>query len=940
MRTRILWLVLGCSGVVATVATAQSQVIVNVETSSKGAAIPTDFSGLGFERGTESSGNAHVSGYLFSPQNKQLVMLFQTLGIKNLRIGGGSVDDESIPGAGSDGFTGVDNLFQFAQVAGVHVIYSLRLLNPASSPIPNLQVTDAAVAQHIAQNFAAELASFAIGNEPDFHSYHTYCTKAGCTCNYPTGCTGTSSNLHVNDRAIYETVQVGSSLTAGTAFPSYLADWKNFANTITAGIPATAAKLSAPDTGAYSTLTDYNGASWTQLMADNLGSTGTLANVTQHVYVGGSPGTTTAQQAIDNMLSTQWLTGNAIATGPEGSSTYTPYPWLYTNNLEPAVADGVPYRLTESDDYLTGINGASNVFASALWALDYMHWWADHNAAGVNFHNKQWIYTDTIVPSPNPCVGTCGDYQTTPKGYGIKAFDLGGHGYVKNVTLMNPNRTNITAYASGGGQDLSLTLINKTHATTNDATTANVSVALQGLSAASVASMTLTDGSPGDPSLATATLGGATIANNQRWLGMWTPMKPTQDGQLSVTLPASTAMVLKIRAASAYQGPIQINQSGALQLFAVDNAGNVWTNSQQTADLPASSPQNWTGWNRMLPGIAAAGTPAVVRNLDNTLQIFVPTAGGDVFYNRQLTPDGTWGGWTDMGASSKGMTHLYAAANADSSLSVFGIGQNGDLWYASESAPEVGWSNWTDMTGQPIEPGYVIGQDLNGLLEVFGLDSQFGIWHNAQSDPVSWTGWSQLNPTQVHGSDTRSAKFGGNSGHQEGRLAVARDLDGRLELFVLGSDHHLLQNAQQSPGGPWGSWTRLDGPAVQPGFVVGQDATGRLTVFGGGGSPAAAIMDTVATHDNEGENNLSDGIWSATQQTPGGPYGHWNYLGGIGTLARLVVSNTADGRVQLFAINADHNVVSTWQTSPGDEAVWSEWKNFEGNGLALYYGQP
>jgi hypothetical protein len=41
-------------------------------------------------------------------------------------------------------------------------------------------------------------------------------------------------------------------------------------------------------------------------------------------------------------------------------------------------------------------------FASTLWALDYMHWWATSKAAGVNSHNKQWIYTDTIVPDPNP----------------------------------------------------------------------------------------------------------------------------------------------------------------------------------------------------------------------------------------------------------------------------------------------------------------------------------------------------------------------------------------------------------------------------------------------------------------------------------------------------------------------------------------------------------
>ena len=137
----------------AGVSLAQSTpVTVTVTTTSHGAAIPIDFSGLGFERGTLSSGNAGASGYLFSPSNTQLVTLFQNLGIKNLRIGGGSVDDEIPVGTGSDGYLGIDNLFGFAQAAGVKVLYSMRLLNPSSSPIPNLMADDAAAARvHLEQ---------------------------------------------------------------------------------------------------------------------------------------------------------------------------------------------------------------------------------------------------------------------------------------------------------------------------------------------------------------------------------------------------------------------------------------------------------------------------------------------------------------------------------------------------------------------------------------------------------------------------------------------------------------------------------------------------------------------------------------------------------------------------------------------------------------------
>ena len=71
-----------------------------------------------------------MSGYLFSPANDSLVTLFRNLGLGSLRVGGGSVDQLIPAGTGSDGFTGIDNLFAFAAAAGVKVIYTFRLLSP------------------------------------------------------------------------------------------------------------------------------------------------------------------------------------------------------------------------------------------------------------------------------------------------------------------------------------------------------------------------------------------------------------------------------------------------------------------------------------------------------------------------------------------------------------------------------------------------------------------------------------------------------------------------------------------------------------------------------------------------------------------------------------------------------------------------------------------
>ena len=99
-------------------------VTVTIDVGHPGPAVPDDFAGLSFERGPLlSPGNAGVSGNLFSPDNNSVITLFRNLGLGSLRIGGGTVDQLIPAGTGSDGLTGIDNLFAFAAAAGVKVIY-------------------------------------------------------------------------------------------------------------------------------------------------------------------------------------------------------------------------------------------------------------------------------------------------------------------------------------------------------------------------------------------------------------------------------------------------------------------------------------------------------------------------------------------------------------------------------------------------------------------------------------------------------------------------------------------------------------------------------------------------------------------------------------------------------------------------------------------------
>lgn len=506
-----------------------------VDGGASGRLIPRDFTGLSFERGALNEGNAGVPGYFFSPENSELVTLFQNAGIRNVRVGAGTADQQIPPGTGPDGYTGIDKLFQFAAAANTSVSYGMRLYNPSNQPIPDLVSDDAAAARYIWQRYSSTLSSFSIGNEPDWHAFH------------------------VADPAIFETTPGNP----GSAYPSYLEDWRRFAAAVRDAAPD--ALISGPDTGNYGTRGGLPyvtftpdaaaGISWTQKFAEDELASSRIKDATQHVYVGGSPLSTTAAQAIDNMLSREWVENDQVGTQPAGAgsdvTSYAPLPWLDKHIISPTVAAGLPVRLSESNDYLTGVPGASDRFAAALWALDYMHWWAARGVSGVNFHNKQWIYTDTITPALGtytPLAGSCsasgcGGYRVSPKGYAIKAFDLGARGEVKPIKMAKPSEVNVTAYAVGDDRDLYVTVINKTHGAA--AADARVNIEPRNFGWTEAAVLTLEAGEPGDPASETATIGGEAITNSAPWQGKWAPLNPDVRGHLALNVRPTTAAVIR-----------------------------------------------------------------------------------------------------------------------------------------------------------------------------------------------------------------------------------------------------------------------------------------------------------------------------------------------------------------------------------------------------------
>ncbi len=73
---------------------AQSAVSIALESKTPGATVPPDFSGLSFE--TQAVLPKKDTGYYFRPDNRALIDLFHTLGLKSLRIGGNTADNPAV----------------------------------------------------------------------------------------------------------------------------------------------------------------------------------------------------------------------------------------------------------------------------------------------------------------------------------------------------------------------------------------------------------------------------------------------------------------------------------------------------------------------------------------------------------------------------------------------------------------------------------------------------------------------------------------------------------------------------------------------------------------------------------------------------------------------------------------------------------------------------
>ena len=351
---------------------------------------------------------------------------------------------------------------------------------------------DARTAKYIWKNYRTNLICLAIGNEP------------------------TEYKVNGKDRAI-------------TNFQSYIKLWKPFSSAVIRKVPGV--RLGGPDN-------DGNSFSWDSDFARAERGSANLSCLLYHYKPLKSARDKTAAQLIAGELSSDLDTSN--------------YPSCCHHIGAIARACGLPYRFTEFNDYVAGKSKVKDdSFATALFALDALHWWAAHDCLGVYFHTWMNGFHATFYCDTN------GIYQLYPISYGIAAFSVGGYGDVEPLTINNVEGLNLASYAVKDDTNLYVTLINKEYGAR--ARTAAVTITPNGFATGNVSAMFLVQANNDVSATSGVTLGGETISGAAPWLGQWTTMGSLTNGQCVIKVPASSAVVLKISADLADRHPESVH---------------------------------------------------------------------------------------------------------------------------------------------------------------------------------------------------------------------------------------------------------------------------------------------------------------------------------------------------------------------------------------------
>jgi Astacin (Peptidase family M12A) len=303
------------------------------------------------------------------------------------------------------------------------------------------------------------------------------------------------------------------------------------------------------------------------------------------------------------------------------------------------------------------------------------------------------------------------------------------------------------------------------------------------------------------------------------------------------------------------------NADGRLEVFLVGSDKQLhhrWQTEKNSSTWSDGSPSLLGEW---------PDDSTVASNADGRLEVYIVGSDEHLYHRWQTAANSSiWSIWTEGNYTTnwntlRGQFSLKSrpavAQNADGRLAVFMVFLDRRLYVTTQKvandSTSNAWDGWNVLGMQYLWPDDpVVAQNADGRLEVFLVGSDRRLYHRWQTEKNSST-WSD-----------GWASLGGQWSHRR-RPAVAQNADGRLEVFLVGLDKQLHHRSQISPNSSqWSEiWTVLGGqewpPSSDPG--IGRNADGRLEVFLVG-------LDKQLYHRRQTAPNSS--TWSETWTSLGG----------------------------------------------------------------------
>lgn len=334
--------------------------------------------------------------------------------------------------------------------------------------------------------------------------------------------------------------------------------------------------------------------------------------------------------------------------------------------------------------------------------------------------------------------------------------------------------------------------------------------------------------------------------------------------------------------------------------------------------------EHWSGWHSL--GGRLTSRPAIGINEDGRIEVFARGTDHRIWHTSQLTPGGSFSGWAPL---QGGLSHddvlgesIAVGVNHDGRLEVYAqLARNQWIAHVWQDAPDGTWHAWDKGNG--------LAQLIGGAEDAVCVESRvgdapvelttedglrFGVPRRYQLVAARRTnGAIHIRGQNAFGWWTNGRDLGRHSPAFTGTPAMARNLDGRLELFARdhsGRPYHIWETSSDH----WvDDWAPLGATELTGDMAVERTADGRLEVFARG----------------------SDGaLWHTWQVTPNSGWSPWGSLGGTLAVGAVpAVAKNGWNELEVFVRWTDGSIRSRRLRHDGGFA-WTEWTSL--GGVATY----